>query len=64
MRIDSQITKIIPYWMHVFVQDCGANKHKYASNVFLLYFFRNNYNNDFCNLPFSGDVAYKERWWH
>jgi hypothetical protein len=35
MRIDAQITKIIPYWMHVFVQDSGANKHKM---FFLLYF--------------------------
>jgi hypothetical protein len=37
-RIDEHITNIIPYWMHVFVQDRGAYKHKNVRNVFTYIF--------------------------
>ena len=30
MRIDEQITNIILYWIHVFIQNRGAYKHKNA----------------------------------
>jgi len=30
MRIDEQITNIIPYRIHVVIQDRGAHKHKNA----------------------------------
>jgi hypothetical protein len=43
MRIDKQITNIIPYWIHVFIQDRGAYKHKNACIVFILYFFSEKY---------------------
>ena len=36
MRIDEQINNIIPCWIHVFIQDRGAYKHK---NALLFFFF-------------------------
>jgi len=39
MHIDEQIINIIPWWLHVFIQDRGAYKHKYARIVFYIYFF-------------------------
>ena len=39
IHIDEQITNIIPKWMHVFVQDCGAYKHKNARFIFWHIFF-------------------------
>ena len=39
VRIDEQITNIIPKWIHVFIQDGGAYKHKNARIVSYLYFF-------------------------
>jgi len=68
-RIDEQITNIIPLWIHVFIQDRGAYKHKNVRIMCLPIFFRNKYlkqpsiDIDFCKLTSSRDVVYKVRWW-
>jgi hypothetical protein len=58
MHIEEQITNIIPWWIHVFIQNHGAYKHKNA-HVFYLYLWTLTW-----NLTSSGDIVYKECWWH
>ena len=65
MRIDEQIINIIPKWFHVLYKHTNA---RFASRH--IFFSRNKYlkqpfiNFNFCNLSSSGDVVYKEGWWH
>jgi hypothetical protein len=42
MCIDEQITNVIPHWIHVFIQDRGACKHKNSHIVFFTSIFSRN----------------------
>jgi hypothetical protein len=70
MRIVEQIINIITKWFHVFIQDRGTYKHRIARFVSLyIYFYgKNTKDSHLSTLTFvfvsSGDVVYKERWWH